>query len=140
MSAPKKLPSHDVLSKLARDDPEAFEELRRELNDDLINNAPERMQPRLRGIQFRVDAMRQLSKSPLGAAVRVYSLMWESFLEMNRELQALVRPPDTPHHGTQLRLVCSTTDDEVVEQMSEPQARLERSARVIEFRGRSIPG
>ena len=84
------LPSHEVLAKLASDDPQAFEALRSELIENFISHAAPRNQPRLRGLQFRVDAIRRLSRSPLGALMKIQSLMWESFMRMNRELQNAV--------------------------------------------------
>jgi hypothetical protein len=88
---PVELPSHDVLSRLARDDPEAYEALRREVIDSFIENAPARLKPRLYGIQFRVDCVRRLSRSALGSTVRVYELMWESFHRLNGNWQQLVQ-------------------------------------------------
>lgn len=81
------LPVHEELSKLARDDPEAYEAFRREIIERFIDNAPARLRHRLSGIQFRVDGLRQLSRSALGSTVRIYELMWKSFLDMNHEWQ-----------------------------------------------------
>ncbi len=81
------LPSHEILSKLACDDPQAFEALREELVACFIGEAPERIRPRLCGIQFRVDAIRRLSRTPLGALVKLQAMMWSSFLRMDEELQ-----------------------------------------------------
>jgi hypothetical protein len=93
-----KLPSHDVLAQLARDDPPAFEALRSELMENCINGAPERIRHRLRQLQFRVDGIRRVSRSPLGATLRIHALMWESFLEMNEKLQGFARQtPRRPH-------------------------------------------
>ena len=91
---PLELPSHELLAKLARDDPDAFESLRRELLDSFIDNAPERLKPRLHGLQFRVDHERRLSRSALGSTVRIYELMWKSFLRLNYEWQDAVRLKD----------------------------------------------
>lgn len=85
------LPSHEVLSQLARDDPQAYETLRREVIDSFIDNAPEGIQPRLRGIQFRVDCVRRLSQSALGSTLKISKLMWESFLSLDRGWQSLAR-------------------------------------------------
>lgn len=82
------IPSHEALSKLASDDPTAFEALREELVSTCINNAPERLHQRLHGIQFRVDSIRRLSRSPLGALVKIQALMWRSFLDLDRKLNA----------------------------------------------------
>ena len=81
------LPSHQTLSQLACDDPQAFEALRNTLINDCIDSAPEKLQHHLHQIQFRVEGIRRLSRSPLGALVKIQAMMWDSFLKMNRELQ-----------------------------------------------------
>jgi len=88
---PLEIPSHEVLSQLAREDPHAYEALRRELLESFIESAPARHKRRLRGIQFRVDHERRLSRSALGSTVRIYQLMWQSFLCLNSEWQDFVR-------------------------------------------------
>jgi hypothetical protein len=88
---PLELPSHEQLSQLACDDPRAFEMLRRELVESFIDSAPSRLKSRLRGIQFRVDGVRRLSRSALGSTVGVYQLMWTSFLRLNCAWQEVVR-------------------------------------------------
>ena len=117
-----KLPSHDVLAQLARDDPQAFDALRHELIENRINRAPERLQHRLRVLQFRVDGIRRLAGSPLGATLKIQALMWSYFLQMNDNLQGLVRLSDT---HTPLRAVGME---------AKPDAA--RSARIIEFEPR----
>lgn len=73
------LPSFDDLSRLARERPGEFEALRASLVEDFISHAPQRLERRLRGLQFRVDSTRRLAKSDYGAALRVFGMMWESF-------------------------------------------------------------
>lgn len=90
-SPPRNLPSHQALSKLARDDPDAYEVLRRDLIDSLIDNAPPHLVPRLKGLQFRIDGIRRLSKSGLGSTLKIYEMMWQSFLDLNEGWQDLVR-------------------------------------------------
>ena len=110
-----------MLAKLASDDPQAFEALRSELIENFISRAAQKNQPRLRGLQFRVDAIRRLSRSPLGALMKIQNLMWESFLRMNRELHSavsLVRGRVRSGAGV--------------------DARARRSARVIPFQPRSF--
>jgi hypothetical protein len=84
----RELPAHGELAQLARDDPEAYEALRQELIDDLIESAPDDIKPRLRGLQFRIDGARRCSHSAMGATLKVYSLMWESFMRLNEEMSA----------------------------------------------------
>src|SRR5665647_2972465 len=83
------LPGQNELRQLAHDDPQAFETLRGELIENAILRAPERMHLRLRQLQFRVDGIRRLARTPLGALLKMQALMWESFLRMDEALQRL---------------------------------------------------
>jgi hypothetical protein len=80
---PLQLPSHEFLARLARDNPPAYEALREALIARLIDTSPASVKTRLRGIQFRVDHLRRLSGSPLGATLRIYALMMDSLVRMN---------------------------------------------------------
>ena len=71
----------DAWAALARDDPEAFERRRDSAVNSLIDDAPDRSQRRLRGLQWRVDQERQLAQSPLGACIRISSLMWQNVMD-----------------------------------------------------------
>jgi len=93
MHQSKTLPSREVLAQLASDNPQAFEALRSELIENCISSASERIQPRLRGIQFRIDCIRRLSRTPLSALIKIQAMMWESFLRMDQELQKFARQP-----------------------------------------------
>ena len=90
------LPCHDALSRLARNDPQSFETLRLELIANAIDDAPEPVRLRLRQLQFRIDGIRQRSRSPLGATVKIQALMWESFQAMNDGLQEFRSKPRRP--------------------------------------------
>ncbi len=87
---PLELPSYEVLSQLALNEPDKYETLRQDLINKFIESADERIKPRLLGIQFRVDSMRRLSKSPLGLSVGIYGMMWECFLDLNQNWQEFV--------------------------------------------------
>lgn len=67
-------------SSLATQDPQAFEARRHELIEDLIRSAPPHRQPRLRGLQWRLDMVRKRSRTPLAACIRMSEMMWESLL------------------------------------------------------------
>lgn len=128
---PLALPSHDDLSRLAREDPSAFEALRHALIERLIADAPERMQARLRGLQFRVDCLRRLSRSPLGATVRIYELMWDSFLDLNASFQAPIggeiRP--LPGGGAAATAKPPATDAQILEFRPRPVRQPAKSGR-----------
>lgn len=83
------LPDFDVLATMAQKDPAGLEALRQRLCEELIAAAPPHMQRRLRGIQFKIDAQRRLSKTPLQACIRISEMMHESFAELRTALLAL---------------------------------------------------
>lgn len=61
---------------LAQDDPEAFEARRRAEFERVIEQAPAHLQPRLRGLQWRLDMARRRHTHPLGACVDAFQEMW----------------------------------------------------------------
>lgn len=75
---------------LAREDPDAFENARRELIESVILSAPCAIQPRLRGLQWQIDQLRELHH-PLGACVKISSLMWQQVVGENGLLENVAR-------------------------------------------------
>jgi len=122
---PLELPSHEVLSQLALNDTQAYEALCSQLIKDFIDSAPEKYKPRLLGLQFRVDGIRRLSSSPLGATMKVHQMMLESFLSLNQCWQDFIE------------LNSKRIDQQVPTQDTESPPT--RSAQIIEFRKRSPP-
>ena len=81
---------------LARDDPDEFERRRQAMIEAVIAEAPPALQGRLRGLQSRIDLERRRAKTPLGATVRLQSMMWERFAELREALQALANGTALP--------------------------------------------
>jgi hypothetical protein len=87
----------DEMAALAKNDPAAFEERRRELIEQMFagieaRNEDPQFVRRLRGLQFRIDMERQRSRTSMRALLRIYSMMWDSFIELNDLLQRLSKP------------------------------------------------
>jgi hypothetical protein len=87
----------DELAALAKNDPAAFEQRRQELIDALFASIEARIDDphflqRLRGLQFRIDMERQRSRTSMRALLRIYSMMWDSFMELNDLLQRISGP------------------------------------------------
>ncbi len=91
---------------LAREDGDAFERRRQQLIEGMLAAAPERMQRRLRGLQFQIDLERERAGTPLGAAVRLNSMMWSSFADLRDALAGVgdsaPQQPRAPESGAQL--------------------------------------
>jgi hypothetical protein len=74
---------------LGRSDPIAFEERRRRVIEDAIARAPQRMQARLRALQWRIDMERSRASNPLSACIRLSNMMWEMFCGENGMVSAI---------------------------------------------------
>jgi len=70
----------DDWSRLAKDDPSAFEARRLALIEEFLRQFPQPDQQRLRGLQFRIDMVRRRARTPMGACLKISSMMWESLL------------------------------------------------------------
>jgi len=70
----------DDWSRLAKDDPSAFEARRLALIEAFLRQFPQSDQQRLRGLQFRIDMVRRRARTPMGACLKISSMMWESLL------------------------------------------------------------
>lgn len=86
-------------ARLAREDPDAFEAARQAEIEAFIGQAPQRLKARLQGLQWRLDAVRRQSGTPLAACLRMYSMMWDSVLGdggLLEQLERLGRPEPPP--------------------------------------------
>lgn len=84
------LPDFDEMVKMAKEDPERLETLRKEMVQEIIEAAPTEDQKRkLRGLQFRIDMERTKAKTPLASCIKISSMMRESFVKLKDEIQKL---------------------------------------------------
>ena len=84
----------DTWMQLAKRDPAAFEAQRQAFLHKFIGDMPEKTQQRMVCLQWRVDRERELSKTPMEAAGRIYDMMWDSVSQVHDELQGLVSALD----------------------------------------------
>jgi hypothetical protein len=70
----------DAWSKLAQDDPAAFEAQRAKAIAELLDSAPPHLRKRLDGLQWRIDCVRQQAQNPMGACMRISRMMWDAVL------------------------------------------------------------
>lgn len=90
------LPEFDKLREMAQRNPEELEQLRVQLCDQLIQEAPEQYRRKLRGLQFRVDMERRRAKSPMAACIAISGMMHDSF---DRLRQVLNEAAGNTHPG-----------------------------------------
>lgn len=74
------LDEFDHWAQLAVVDPDAFEARRSRVIEDFISSVPPERQPRLRGLQWRIDQIRRTARTPLASCIRISRMMWDSVL------------------------------------------------------------
>ena len=96
----------DLWAETAKNNPAEFEKMRLEAIEELISNTPAELQQRMRGLQWQIDQQRTLSKSPLGACIKISRMMWDSvkgpngLLDKLKSLQTLTESPSVqPRKG-----------------------------------------
>lgn len=68
---------------LAKSDPDSFEALRSQIIDEAIARFAESHQMHLRRVQWRIDRVRERSRSPMAACIAISNMMWDSFNHLN---------------------------------------------------------
>lgn len=66
-------------SELAKTDPESFEARRNRVINEAIRRVPTDRQQMLRGLQWKVDRIRELKRTPLAACIAITDMMWDTF-------------------------------------------------------------
>ena len=73
----------DEVAALARHDPEAYEQYRLDAVEELISSASRKNQQHLRRLQWRIDQARKRAPNAAAACVKIYQMMWDSFIGDN---------------------------------------------------------
>ena len=73
------------LVKLAKENPEKFEQMRRDMIAQTISAAPKEMQHKLKQLQWKLDGIRSTAKTPLDAS-KTYNKMMLELVQAQRQL------------------------------------------------------
>ena len=71
-------------SELAQADPASFEAKRSRVINEAIRRVPADRQQMLRGLQWRVDRVRELKRTPLAACIAITDMMWDTFGDLHQ--------------------------------------------------------
>ena len=85
----------DAWSALARSDPRAFEECRDRVINEAILRAPVHKRQRLRRMQWKLDQIRNTSRTPMIACLRMNRMLWEAVIGDRGLLDCLRYPNDS---------------------------------------------
>jgi len=85
----------DSWSTLARTDPQAFEDYReRIINEAILRASPQRQQ-RLWRMQWKLNQIRNTSRTPMVACLRMNRMLWEAVVGENGLLNRLCHTDDS---------------------------------------------
>lgn len=84
----------DGWSALARSDPQAFEECRDRIINEAILRAPAHKQQRLRRMQWKLNQIRNTSRTPMIACLRMNRMLWEAVMGDGGLLECLLHAKD----------------------------------------------
>jgi hypothetical protein len=90
----------DKWSELSKQDPEAFEALRKQSISEFIEGCAESRQERLRCLQWKIDTIRGRHDTPLSACVAISDMMWDSLERLHRvyyEYEGITNQKNGPH-------------------------------------------
>lgn len=88
----EKLPNFDVLLHLANHHPEEFERLRQARIDQLMTQASNESQRKLKGLQFQIDAQRQIHACPMASCMKISEMMYQAVGELSQCLNGALEP------------------------------------------------
>jgi len=86
----------DSWAALARNNPQLFEIHRKSIIDRAISQASPRRQKRLRCLQWQLDQIRNTSRTPLAACLRMQHMLWEKLASDDGLLAALQGTASVP--------------------------------------------
>lgn len=85
-----KMPSFDTMVEMAKNDPVAFEEMRRELSQEIIDGVSNTaLKRRLAGLQFQIDMECRKASNPMASCIRISQMMTDSLMELQESLNGL---------------------------------------------------
>lgn len=128
------LPDVDTLRKMAIDNPAELELLRRNLAQQIIDQAAPQNRARLQGLQFEIDAHCQTAPNPVAACIKISAMMQESFERLHSTLNAALETGALdlqPINDTQHRTQASRATYAKTSKTIAPQRR--SSAKILQF-------
>jgi len=79
----------DDWCELARESPEAFETARSAVIEEFLSSIPSHSRARMRGLQWRIDTIRERSSNPMAACINIYDMMWDKLAGENGMIECI---------------------------------------------------
>lgn len=96
----------DEWAKLAKEDPDAFENKRQQMIQDVIDKSSPKIRRRMEGLQWQIDQIRATSTNPMASCLKISQMMWDKTIGENGlvdHLQQLTDPSQIRDTSNQAR-------------------------------------
>ncbi len=70
----------DEMVKLAKEDPDAYENKREKMIQEIIDNTSPEVRRRMEGLQWQIDQVRSTSANPMQSCLKISQMMWDNVL------------------------------------------------------------
>lgn len=70
----------DEWVRLAKDDPDAYENKRAEMIQEVIDSASPEVKRRMQGLQWQIDQIRSTSTNPMSSCLKISQMMWDKVI------------------------------------------------------------
>jgi Protein of unknown function (DUF3135) len=67
----------DEWAKLAKEDPDAFENKRLQMIQNVIDKSSPKIKRRMLGLQWQIDQIRATSTNPMASCLKISQMMWD---------------------------------------------------------------
>jgi len=87
----------DDWAKLATEDPDAYENMRREMIQEMLDKTSPKIKYRMQGLQWQIDQIHSISPNPMASRLKISQMMWDSVLAEDGLLDHLqqINDPDS---------------------------------------------
>jgi len=70
----------DKWVKLAKENPDAYEEMRKKLIQEVIDRTSPEVRRRMEGLQWQIDQIRSTSTNPMSSCLKISQMMWDKVI------------------------------------------------------------
>lgn len=68
----------DELARLAKENPDAFEDKRKQMIQEVIDKSSPEIRRRMQGLQWQIDQIRSTADNPMASCLKISKMMWDS--------------------------------------------------------------
>ena len=87
----------DEWAKLAKENPDAFENKRQQMIQEVIDKSSPKIRRRMQGLQWQIDQVRATSTNPMASCLKISQMMWDKTIGEDGLVDHLQQLTDPSH-------------------------------------------